>query len=40
MLDFIKKTAHYRKQATHWQRKHDPAAPKAGHLAPDSEIHP
>lgn len=38
MLGFLKKTKAYREQSLAWQRKHEPAAPKVGDLAPDFEL--
>jgi hypothetical protein len=31
-------TIHDRREATAWQRQHDPRAPKVGDLAPDFEL--
>jgi peroxiredoxin len=35
---FIKKSRHYRKKETAWQKKYNALAPKAGDPAPDFEL--
>ena len=38
MLEFMRRTNHYRKEHAAWQEKYDAHAPRAGDPAPDFEL--
>ena len=38
MLEFMRRTNHYRKEHAAWQSKYDALAPRAGDSAPDFEL--